>query len=354
MPGAGKNSKNFSRRQKIENKFSISAVLRLLLSASMTTILLRKTSRNSQRKEAFAKAKATITSMNKEKFQKAFDTISFSPDFQERTLDLLRESPAKQAGKSRKHGRVWKAAVVMALIAVIGTSAFAASSLLSPSEIAASMFGTPTVAALFEGEDSVLIEESQPLGDYILTLHGVVSGSTVDMPWRDPSIQIKPEATYIILSAQRKDGTAVSLHDFVESHNITPVVDSYEPGNVWDENGINQEIVPVNKYSVKWRESGTVVDGVFYWLIDATKLEIFADHTVKLAVFHARDSEGHYLQIFEDILVMDEDGTVSFREDFTLPHAMFTLPLDESRADPEAAQTLLEQYKKYAFHEDGE
>ena len=39
---------------------------------------------------------------------------------------------------------------------------------------------------------------------------------------------------------------------------------------------------------------------------------------------------------------MGEDGSIAFREDFEGAHALFTLPLDERLADPEAAQDFID------------
>ena len=76
-------------------------------------------------------------------------------------------------------------------------------------------------------------------------------------------------------------------------------------------------------------------DGVVYYLLDTQSLEIFADHTVYLAFYQG------FLPSRE-LFSMAEDGSIAFAEGITGPHALFTLPLDESKADPAAVDDFLE------------
>ena len=82
--------------------------------------------------------------------------------------------------------------------------------------------------------------------------------------------------------------------------------------------------------------TGFAQDGVYYYLLDTLDLNPFADHTVYLAFY-----EGSSIPSREQF-TMGEDGSIAFREDVTGAHALFTLPLDESLADPEAAQDFIE------------
>ena len=76
-------------------------------------------------------------------------------------------------------------------------------------------------------------------------------------------------------------------------------------------------------------------DGVVYYLLDTQSLEMFADHTVYLAFYQG------FLPSRE-LFSMAEDGSIAFAEGITGPHALFTLPLDESKADPAAVEDFLE------------
>ena len=283
--------------------------------------------------------------MNKEKFQKAFDNISFSPDFQERTLDLLRQNAIEEQPKQRnkKRGRVWKAAVALALIAVIGTSAIAGSSRLGPAELA-SRFQALTVASLFQGETAVVMEESQPMGDYLVTLHALVTGEPMYYE-EDSEIRMNYGKTYIALSFQRKDGEEMRS-SFMHNLRVSPVVDGYEPDWVEDPDlkAVNPYLIPVNHFTLQGSGAALVENGVFYYLYACDNLEVFADHTVKLAVFSDENSKGGSLFLWPGARVFkkEEDGTVSFHRGLPAK-VMFTLPLEESKADPKTAQEMLEQ-----------
>lgn len=282
--------------------------------------------------------------MSENKFRKAFDSINFSPDFQERTLDLLRKTPTEEKKQNnRKRSRIWQAAVVMALIAAIGTSVFAGPSQMSPAELA-SWAHLPAVAELFEGDTAVTVEESRSMGDYVVTLHAVVTSKPKD-DQDIPKVLTDYGRTYIALSFQRKDGKAMA-DSFRHNLRASPVVDGYEPDWVADPDvgDSNPYLIPVNDSTMEAGDFSMVENGVFYYLFSCDNLEVFADHTVKLAVFRDEDSNGRstFLWPGEKVFQKEEDGTVSFR--LSLPaRVMFTLPLDETKADPETAKKMLEQ-----------
>ena len=70
-----------------------------------------------------------------------------------------------------------------------------------------------------------------------------------------------------------------------------------------------------------------------YYVLDTGDFQMFADHTVYLAVY-----EGFVPSY--DTFSAAEDGTYSIRAGVT--GALFTLPLDERLADPAAAQAFVE------------
>ena len=61
-----------------------------------------------------------------------------------------------------------------------------------------------------------------------------------------------------------------------------------------------------------------------------------ADHTVYMAFYQGRTPD-------QDIFTMAEDGTIAFAESFEGPRALFTLPLDESKADPAAVEQFMDE-----------
>ena len=89
----------------------------------------------------------------------------------------------------------------------------------------------------------------------------------------------------------------------------------------------------VNAWTLGTTTQQFIEDGVIYCLFDCRNLEMFADHPVRFAIY-----EGGIPNT--DLFSMAEDGTISLRENAV--GALFTLPLDESKADPAAAQAFVE------------
>ena len=80
----------------------------------------------------------------------------------------------------------------------------------------------------------------------------------------------------------------------------------------------------VNAWTLGGGYTSFLSGGVAYYLFDCESLEIFADHTVYLAV-------GQELSAGSDTFAMAEDGAISFVEGYEGPHALFTCLLYTSR-----------------------
>ncbi|MPN15632.1 hypothetical protein SDC9_162966 [bioreactor metagenome] len=91
----------------------------------------------------------------------------------------------------------------------------------------------------------------------------------------------------------------------------------------------------VNAWTLNGGYSSFVYEGVNYYIFECSNIEIFADHTVYLAAYEGNAPSA-------DIFTIDQDGVISFAEGFHAPHALFTLPLDSSKADLNAVHNLLE------------
>lgn len=259
--------------------------------------------------------------MNREEYRRAFDALSFSPDFQERTAALLqthareleKEKPNMHFKKTRK-----LAMLVAAAVAVLAVSVSAAVLLLGPADVA-ERFEDPILAAAFQSGDAVLVNETAQAGDYDITLMGLVSGQGI-RKWYD---EAEPSRTYAVVSIARADGTALTADDNMlgtGTFMISPLVAGYSP-------------MAVNSWTLGGSCGSFLENGVAYYLLDTLDIQMFADRTVYLAVF-----EG-FVPSYNEFSVA-EDGTYALREGVT--GALFVLPLDESLADPAAAQAFVE------------
>ena len=256
--------------------------------------------------------------MNRRDYRAAFDAVDFSADFEERTLQKL--AAVRQASEKEQiimpMNRVKKTALLIAAaVALLAVSVSAAVVWLTPAQVADRM-EEPLLAEAFHGDDAIVLDESVTAGDYQITLAGMVSGEDLSVP-TDYNGEIINDRTYAVFRVARADGEPLTDYPNLS---YSPLVDGYH-------------VRCVNAWTLGTTTQQFIEDGVVYCLFDCRNLEIFADHPVRFAIY-----EGGVPNT--DLFSMAEDGTISLREGVV--GALFTLPLDESRADPEAAQTFAE------------
>lgn len=248
--------------------------------------------------------------MNQREYRAAIDSVKFSGDFQERTVRRLEQQNRKEFPAMKRTRTMLIAAC---LTAVLAMTAAAAIHLLSPRDIAAAN-GDETLAAAFESEDAIVLDQTAECGEYTFRLAGIVSGANLS----DFCSDVDESRTYLVASRARTDGTPIEQATITD-YTVTPLVAGYKP---WD----------VNIWTLGGGATGFVRDGVVYYIYDFESVEIFADHTVYLAVYEGGGAPS--AQVF----VQAEDGTISYHPDFTAPHALFEVPLDPAKADPAAVE----------------
>lgn len=212
------------------------------------------------------------------------------------------------------------AVLIAAAVAVLAVSVSAAVLWLSPSQVAEEL-SDPLLAQAFAGKDAILLNETVQSGDYTITLGGLVSGEGISR-WCDSA---DGSRTYAVVSVARTDGTPLTDENFEilgggGTFAISPLVAGYAPQ-------------AVNSWTLGGGCSSFLENGVAYYALDTKDFQMFADHTVYLAVY-----EGFVPSY--DTFSVAEDGAYSLREGVT--GALFVLPLDESLADPTAAQAFVE------------
>jgi hypothetical protein len=259
-------------------------------------------------------------SLNRDEYRSAFDELSFSADFQERTAELLR-TRARELEKERTEMMFAKpkkmAVLIAACIALLAVSVSAAVLLMTPAQVAEE-HNQPLLAEAFQGPDAILIDETVESGDFSITLLGLVSGRNLDVLNPD----LEKDHTYSVLALRRLDGTALTNQDFdFISYTMTPLAAGCSP-------------TAVNNWTLGAGASGLAKDGVYYYLLDTQSIEMFADRTVYMAFYEGSAPNN-------SIFYVNDDGTIRFCDDFTGVQALFTLPLDPAKADPAAAEAFL-------------
>ena len=256
--------------------------------------------------------------MNRQDYRDAFDAVGFSADFEEQTLQKLEAARQRIEKEQNKMSmiRMKKAALLTAAaVALLAISVSAAMLWLTPAQVA-DRVEEPLLAEAFQSEDAIVLDESVTAGDYQITLAGMVSGEDLSTP-TDYNGEIINDRTYAVFRVARADGEP--LTDYPDL-SYSPLVDGYH-------------VSCVNAWSLGTTTQQFIEDGVIYCLFDCRNLEMFADHPVRFAIY-----EGGVPNT--DLFSMAEDGTISLREGVV--GALFTLPLDESRADPAAARAFAE------------
>lgn len=251
--------------------------------------------------------------MNRKTYRAAFDQVKFREGFQRETVDLLLTKAGQRQEKENvtmntKHLK--RIPLIAAVAAALIVSAAAATLLLRPADVAR-YAGNPTLAAAFESSDATVIDQSVESGDYRFTFAGLVSGTGLSELTEEADAQ----RSYAVVAVQRVDGQPMSDEEQF-SITATPLVSGYLP---WS----------VNAWTLRGSYTRFVQDGVTYYLYEYDSLELFAGRTVYMAVYEGGSPNAELFDIAPD-------GTITFSADMSEPHALFTVPLDASKADADA------------------
>lgn len=263
--------------------------------------------------------------MNRDRYHAAFDGIQFRKEFEEETVQLLLEAAGQQQEKERSSMKVKhfkKAALIAAVLAVAVMATAAAVNLLHPAQVAKYM-GHPELADAFNSEDAILLNESTEFGDYTFTVMGVVNGTQL------AGIYDEAEGThsYIVATMTRTDGGVIDdrMDSVFQQVMVTPLISGYQP---WD---VNIFTLGGSLEATTGHDQRTA-----FFIYDCENLDPFADHTIYLACYEGMAPSN-------DMLQLNQDGSISFLDSYTEPHALFTLPLDSSKADPVKAAAIIDQ-----------
>ncbi len=246
--------------------------------------------------------------MNRQNYRAAFDAVDFSPDFEERTLQKLaamRHASEKEQNKMSMNRTKKITLLAAAAVALLAVTVSAAVLWLTPAQVAVEL-NDPMLAEAFQSEAAVILNETQTVGDYTVTLMGMVSGANISQWCAD----VQESRTYAVVSVVRTDGTPLTEENYdvvpCGAFTVTPLVSGYDPR-------------AVNVFTLNGACSSFLRDGRAYYVLDTQSLEIFSDHTVYLALY-----EGFAALLYDDM------------------GCMFTLPLDTHTADPDAARAFVE------------
>jgi len=223
------------------------------------------------------------------------------------------------------------AALAIGILAAGSITTYAAWKYLSAEQVAED-FGDKKLAETFRDKnDTISINESQSHGNYKVTLREIVSGKNLsDLFVSEDNGEIRDDRTYAVVSIEKKDGTAMPDtmdDDYGEvTFLVTPFIRGEAPWqmNIFYMNGGSQAMVK---------------DGIEYRIIDCDNLEAFAKRGVYLGVLDEQFVNNSSFGIDE------KTGEITPKKDYEGMNLLFNLPLDESKADEDAAEKQLAQWR---------
>ena len=229
---------------------------------------------------------------------------------------------AKERGHMMNHNRIRKsfvAAACVCLFAAGSITVYAAYHYLSPAQVAERVSDNGALAAAFEGEEAILVGETQQSNGYDITLLGLVSGKNLELCVPEEiSPNLSDIRTYAAIAIAKSDGTEMEYRNLC----ISPLL-----------NGVDWFVA--NNATLDVGLTWFKQDGVVYELINCDNLQIFADRGVQLGIVDDFGNEG-------SAFYMDtQSGVYNRNADYEGTNALFTLPLDKSKADAKAAEAYI-------------
>lgn len=236
--------------------------------------------------------------------------------------DEILERAKEKSDMSKTGNKKAKIALIACAAAAVCTlTAAAAYRLLSPSE-AAKRVDNAVLSQAFEGEDAVLTGETRTDGNYSVTFMGAVSGKNSNISDNLYFLdgELLDERTYAVVAISRTDGKPMGDEQLF----VSPYIKGLDP-------------LRYNIVTMKGGYRGFTENGVVYRIISCDNIEMFADRGLYIGV---SDAKGVFFD--RDAYIYNaETGEIRSNPNFDGLNLLFDLPIDISKADPEAAAEYL-------------
>ena len=256
-----------------------------------------------------------------------------------RNLLYQAEEMENMADRSKmRKSRISAAVTAAALTLVIGSAAVvAAARYLTPGQIAQELQDQKLMDA-FQGEDAVLVNETQEYAGYRITLLGAVTGRNISeyLPV-DEKGQVEDDRFYTAVAIERADGSPMpDTGDDAygeEPFYVSPYIKGLEPWNY-------------GLMNLGGGYSEFVQEGIQYRLLSMENIDIFADRGIYIGISSGTfyDSEAYRFD--------EATGEITRNESYGKVNALFVLPLDPAKGDPAAAEAFLRSLEEEMYAED--
>lgn len=246
---------------------------------------------------------------------------------------ILRKVKEKKemSGKGGYKRKVPAAVIAAACILILGSgTALAAYHYLSPAEVAAEG-EDDTLKKAFLSDGAVYVNETQESGGYRVTLLGSVAGRHISDFISEENGVPQDDRMYTVVAIERADGVPMPETSSDAYGDIAFYASHYIRG------------LDPGRYGIMSMGGGYkdyVRDGILYRLLEMDNLEMFADRGIYVGVCSGTfyDAEAYHYA--------ESTGEMSRNENYEGVNALFQLPVDKSKADPEAAARYLEEFEQ--------
>lgn len=229
--------------------------------------------------------------------------------------------------KSKRYSLVAAAALFLGISA---TTVYAAYHFMTPQHVAEAV-KDEKLADAFSKKGAVSIDETQTFDDYNITLLGIVSGRNLTDYSSEANGEILVDRTYCVVAIARADGTDMPKNYYdSEDFLVSPFIEGYDPAHC-------------NVFTLDGGYTEFVQDGVLYRLMECDNIEKFAKKTVYLGVLDSTFYKPTAYQFDE------KTGAITKNEKYQGVNALFSLPLDKSKADEAAVQEFETKMKEEGF-----
>lgn len=248
-------------------------------------------------------------------------------------LRILNQVKEENRMKREKVRKIMTA--VAASVLVVGLSsltAVAAWKYLSADKVMEKM-EQPKLQNAFLSDNAVVVNETQSYGKYEISLLGIVSGKELTQAVVQDGGSISDDKTYYAVAISKVDGTPMpetSSDDYNEiSFFVSPLIKGYDP-------------VQYNVVTMGGGYQDIVENGILYRLGECDNVEMFADCGLYLCVLDSTFYDPAAYR-FEP-----SSGEIFRNKEYAGVNALFDLPIDASKADPEAVKQYLAQMQDSA------
>lgn len=252
-------------------------------------------------------------------------TAEPDPWLNQNLLNQVKEKTEMNVHKMKRRSFPIAAAIAVSALCLSSVTVYAVMQYLAPTEVVREI-GDDKLAQVFQGEDCILINETQSNADYKVTLLGIASGEQLSQGAFTTDGNLRSDRSHIVVAIENADGTPMpdtSLDAYGElAFYVSPYIKGCDP-------------VSYNAHTLNSYYADVVENGILYRLLECDNVEIFADRGLYLGVL---DSDFYRTDAY---IYNENTGAITPNSTYDGMNLLFSLPIDITKADPEAAEDYL-------------